>query len=95
MTVGGNYFLIGAYVVNMTDKLTIVKESGRVCCFVFMSVRMQMFPPRSRSSLETKTRAKIMPSLKKNIPSCVNPGQLISHMIFDSDQSLYFIYLFF
>lgn len=40
MTVGGNYFLIGAYVMNMTDKLTIVKESGRGASLFCVYVRL-------------------------------------------------------
>lgn len=52
MMVGRNYFLIEAYVTNMTYKLTIVKESGCgsvtlcVSCrvfFVYMSVFSEMF----------------------------------------------------
>lgn len=47
MTVGGNYFLIEAYVTNVTYKLTIVKESGRGASdcvfFVLMPVFSEMF----------------------------------------------------
>lgn len=69
MMVGGNYFLIEAYVTNVTYKLTIVKESGcgashcvfRVVFFVYMSVFSEMFTQHWLWSSETRTIARIVP----------------------------------
>lgn len=72
MTFGENYFLIEAYAMSMTDKLTIVKEFGcgasRSASVLFEHsggvgffshyVHLEMFTQHSVSSSETGSKAK-------------------------------------
>lgn len=71
MTFGENNFLIEAYAISMTDKLTIVKkfgcgasQSASVLCehssgvgFFSDYVHLEMFTQHSASSSETATKA--------------------------------------
>lgn len=75
MTVGGNYFLIGAYVMNMTDKLTIVKESGHgashLCLFFCVYVRLYAdvstaFTFKLRNQDESQNNAKPVERFQKD-----------------------------